>query len=80
MLLAAWKYRHERWIRGSAIVATDKDQTHHLYEPIRSEDGHGETEMSGVINENIRVDSSRGGMTGHGRADHKDGGGYGSML
>jgi len=68
VLLSAWKYRHERWLRDPQAAVTEKDQSHH-YEPIINGDDHnnynddndghghdGNVEM-GVINENIRLGS-----------------------
>jgi len=61
VLLSAWKYRHERWLRGRTAVTEKKNQTYH-YESIIDHDddvhSRGREEL-GVVNENIRL-STRG--------------------
>ena len=52
VLLSAWKYRHERWLRGRTAVTEKKNHTHH-YESI-IDHSRGREEL-GVVNENIRL-------------------------
>ena len=58
VLLSAWKYRHERWLRGRTAVTEKKNHTHH-YESIidhHDDDVHSRgREELGVVNENIRL-------------------------
>jgi len=63
VLLSAWKYRHERWLRGRTSVTEKKNPTYH-YESIIDHDDDDDVhsrgrEELGVVNENIRL-STRG--------------------